>query len=72
MLKSMLEKMQMPKKADEEDGMLELEEGDMENEGEAPASSMDLSSIPDEELLAEAKKRGLLPEDGMPEMSMEE
>jgi len=58
-MKSMLDKMQMPKKAGEDDEMLALEEGDMENEGEMPASGMDLSAASDDDLLMEMKKRGL-------------
>lgn len=59
--KSMLDKMQMPKKPGEDDGMLAFEEGDMGMEGEAQAGSMDLAGIPDDELLAEVQKRGLMP-----------
>lgn len=69
--KSMLDKMQMPKKAGEDDEMLTMEEGDMENEGEAKASGMDLSALTDEELMEEMKKRGLMPGSEAPEMEEE-
>lgn len=68
--KMLLEKMQMPKKAGEDDEMLAFDEADMGNEGEAPASAVDLASVSDDELMMEVKKRGLSME-GAPEMSME-
>jgi hypothetical protein len=70
--KSMLDKMKMPKKPGMEDEMLSFEEEDMEMEGEAPASSMDLSSLSDDDLLAEVKKRGLMGSEEAPELDMEE
>lgn len=62
--KALLDRMAMPKRAGEEDDMLAFSEEDMEASPEeaAPASNMDLSSVTDDELLAEAKKRGLVPD----------
>ena len=72
MAKDMLDKMEMPKKPGEDDGMLAFDEGDMGMEGEAQAGMMDLSGIPDDELLAEIQKRGLMPGQEEPDMSMAE
>lgn len=67
--KALLDRMAMPKKPgqEEEGDMLEFSPADMEEAPgeEAPASAMDLSSVSDDELLAEAKKRGLVPESDM-------
>lgn len=62
--KALLDKMAMPKKPGMEDEMLAFSEEDMQESPEesAPASSMDLSGVSDDELLAEAKKRGLVPD----------
>lgn len=70
--KSLLDKMQMPKKPGEEDDMLAFDESDMDAEGEASAGSMDLSAVPDEELLAELEKRGLGAGGEAPAMSSDE
>jgi hypothetical protein len=74
--KALLEKMSMPKKPGMEDDMLAFSEEDMAEEGgeEMPASAMDLTSVSDDELLAEAKKRGLVPDtegEAMDEMEVE-
>jgi hypothetical protein len=74
--KALLEKMSMPKKPGMEDDMLAFSEKDMAEEGgeEMPASAMDLTSVSDDELLAEAKKRGLVPDtegEAMDEMEVE-
>lgn len=76
MPRDMLDKMEMPKKPGEDDGMLEFEESDMEMEGGAEASGMDLAGVSDDELIAEMQKRGLMPEQeggfAAEEMDMEE
>lgn len=50
-----LSDMQMPKKPEMEDDMME---GEME--GEEMPSAVDLSSVSDQDLMAEAKARGLV------------
>lgn len=69
--KSMLDKMQMPKKPGEEDEMLAFSEEDMGEEGAAQASGMDLSSVSDDELMMEIEKRGLLAGQEQEDMSAE-
>jgi hypothetical protein len=74
--KALLDKMSMPKKPGMEDDMLEFSEEDMQESPDesAPASAMDLTSVTDDELLAEAKKRGLVPDTegkAMDEMEVE-
>jgi len=65
-LKDALKKVKMPARVEAEDEMLEMdfpseesEESDMEGAEPASAEGPDLSSLSDNELLAEVKARGL-------------